>query len=364
MFRKLLERLGLVENMARMALSRAGSGSSLAKSLEYTFVFRPGGVAAANVFTTWPTLMAAVALVQGPKLIELDTRFGAAIVSPGAWALDDITWTSFTGVDVLTWPTGTTATGVVNWSLENGATMLSTSAAPIVTASPAVNSGFINLNMSDFGFIESTGAGPFFSIPAGTELDSVLESSAGLGDNVHAVVTVAGLMNISLVSGATLHPNAIAGAGTLNVSVGADGVYSTPQSVTTIVQFPFPSQQVIAHTNPGAIVAGATIQDIATPATISKIRSGTVDVDVQASLIPVGAGGGTVTFRLFRDSAATPIGPISTIGAPANEFEASVSWRDTLPDDAPHTYGWTATTTAGTIAVAIGNSGIAAHEVP
>jgi hypothetical protein len=365
MIRAFLARLGLVENMARQALSRSGSGDTLATKLQYTFVFRPGAVGplAPNVYATWPTLMAAIALVQGPKLVEIDTRFGAAVVSPGAWTLDDITWTSFTGVDVLTWPTGTTATGVVDWSLENGVELLSTSTAPIVTTSPAVNGGFLNLAISDFGFIGSlAGAAPFFSIPAGTELDGVLDTSGQLGDSTHAVITLAGTVNLSIVGGAALRPNATTGAGTFNVSVGADGIYQTPQAAAT-VQFPFPAQQVIAHTNPALIVAGATIQDVATT-DISKVRSGFVDVDVQASFTPVGAGAGTVTMRLFRDTAATPIGPIFTVTNPANTFPGNISWRDTLPDDAPHTYGWTATASAGTLAVDIGNSGISAHEIP
>ena len=51
-------------------------------------VFRPGGVAAYNVFTTWPALMAAFAATEGNVQIVIDDRLAPANVTAGTWALE------------------------------------------------------------------------------------------------------------------------------------------------------------------------------------------------------------------------------------------------------------------------------------
>jgi hypothetical protein len=56
-----------------------------------TLVYRPGGVAEGNVFTTWPTLVAAAVLIQGPKTVFVDTSVapgdGQAHAIAGTWNL-------------------------------------------------------------------------------------------------------------------------------------------------------------------------------------------------------------------------------------------------------------------------------------
>ena len=56
-----------------------------------TFVFRPGGSASRNVYTDWVTLMAALALVYGPRIIEFDSSSsgtGRCDIPSGTWNLD------------------------------------------------------------------------------------------------------------------------------------------------------------------------------------------------------------------------------------------------------------------------------------
>jgi len=65
-------------------VARAFSSGALTGGAFSTFVFRPGGVQAGNVYTSWAPLLAAVAPVQGPIVIQVDTSLGAAVVPTSA----------------------------------------------------------------------------------------------------------------------------------------------------------------------------------------------------------------------------------------------------------------------------------------
>ena len=72
-----------------LAFILGGGGSVVGASTQYTYVFRPGGVAGRNVFTTWPALYAATQQVQGPVLIEIDSSLAPATVPAGAYSFPD-----------------------------------------------------------------------------------------------------------------------------------------------------------------------------------------------------------------------------------------------------------------------------------
>ena len=58
-----------------------------------TFVFRPGGVASGNVYTTWATLYAALSATEGTRILEFDDAIVSPCVVPaGAWTMTDVTW--------------------------------------------------------------------------------------------------------------------------------------------------------------------------------------------------------------------------------------------------------------------------------
>lgn len=62
------------------------------------FVFRPGGVAGANVYTDWSALMTDVGAVAGPRLIQFDDSIVTPCVIPaGLWNMNDVTWTGTAG---------------------------------------------------------------------------------------------------------------------------------------------------------------------------------------------------------------------------------------------------------------------------
>jgi hypothetical protein len=72
----------LARATARAARAAANPGA--------TFVFRPGGIAGANVYTDWPSLMAARAQIQGQAWIQIDDSIvSPATVPAGAWNLDN-----------------------------------------------------------------------------------------------------------------------------------------------------------------------------------------------------------------------------------------------------------------------------------
>jgi len=62
-----------------------------------TFVFRPGGVAGGNVYTTWATLYAAFSAVEGPKWVQVDSSLAVATVPAGTWDVRDVNWVGHFG---------------------------------------------------------------------------------------------------------------------------------------------------------------------------------------------------------------------------------------------------------------------------
>ena len=54
---------------------------------QFVFVYRPGGVAAGNVYTSLPALVTAAAAVQGVKIVQMDNSLGAVAVPAGVFDL-------------------------------------------------------------------------------------------------------------------------------------------------------------------------------------------------------------------------------------------------------------------------------------
>lgn len=64
--------------------------SQTSAAVQTTFVFRPGGVASGNVYTSWSNLMTALGSVEGPKVIELDASLDSnnrCDIPAGTWDL-------------------------------------------------------------------------------------------------------------------------------------------------------------------------------------------------------------------------------------------------------------------------------------
>jgi hypothetical protein len=225
-----------------------GGGSSL-----FSLVYRPGGVAGPNVFTTWATLIMAASAIQGPKLVTIDDTDGATTVPAGSWDL-------FGWIIQGVVPFGDPASAGKTTQLlfQNGATIApgglpylvqfaslvsqnttgNVFTAPVVApkAPPAA------LIIGDAGTVatDSTtpGALPFFHSPDGASLDLLLLIGASLGDGTASAWVVDDATGQSgvLLAGfqATVEPNALSGAGAVSVLLSAQGQVGTPQAITTL----------------------------------------------------------------------------------------------------------------------------------
>jgi hypothetical protein len=56
-----------------------------------TLLFQPNGIQGANVFNNWPDLYQAALQIRGSYVIEVDSRFGTAIVPAGTYDLTNAT---------------------------------------------------------------------------------------------------------------------------------------------------------------------------------------------------------------------------------------------------------------------------------
>jgi hypothetical protein len=158
------------------------------------FVYQPGGVAQANVYTDWATLVAALGAVNGEKWLCFDNSAlgGAPIPLPvGAWDMTGVRWRgpfNTFSAPVVQVPEGCTFTNLRKFGpgviVENQATatipVADLGANDMVdirggsdiytTGSAAFFTGaaeFWGFNLEEFGSIGFTGSGPVVSVPDG-----------------------------------------------------------------------------------------------------------------------------------------------------------------------------------------------------
>jgi hypothetical protein len=289
-----------------------GSGPSADPTI--TFVFRPGGVAGGNVYTTWPTLMAALGTVQGTKIILFDDSIVSPCVVPagGPYDMTQVIWAGrMTARSAVTVVEGASFTKLRQFTDIVDVTF--TGATPPV---------------SDFTFdqetlifdrgatLTCTGAGPFFSntFMAGavtmvllngatfnTGATAVLDMAAGA-----ATVIIGGLLGQTAddsVSGAV-------GSVLINGIIGASARLSATQTAFAGTIIPF--NLTIPRMNPTATQTanfGATEADI-------------VRCDPSA-------GGFNVTLPLAFNRLGMPI-TVKNVTASANAITILPSGADTI----------------------------------
>ena len=109
-------------------------------------IFRPGGVAGGNVYTTWPAVMAALTAVQGATTVYVDSSIAPANVPPGVYngfGPAKLACYNTEDVDILNITDGATLS---EWSGING---LFVSCACVTTAAFSF-SEFASFNLFDF----------------------------------------------------------------------------------------------------------------------------------------------------------------------------------------------------------------------
>ena len=227
-----------------LALIAQAAGESLPFTVAATFVYRPGGVAYRNVFTTWAALMAAVSLLdpETSKFITVDDSLlpaHATTVNGGApWNLDNCTFLiNNAGNGQLLIDPGCHFAYSSLW-LKGGMVFEVSAAAtaPVVESAPFACT---YLEDGDLTQIIALGAHPFCHVGSTGGMFVSLEDQSILGDATHNVFTVdvGGSLIFSVGGegiGATINTHAIGGLGTAICGVGSTGMVHSPQDVGTL----------------------------------------------------------------------------------------------------------------------------------
>jgi hypothetical protein len=330
-----------------------------------TLIFQPGGTPAGNLFTTWATLYAQASL-YGPGLtVIVDDSIAAAHMTAGGpynlqgWVLRGMSQTPAT---LIIDPGASISASTTQLEVQNLIVSNQTTAAPAWTP----GAGAQLVISQDDGQVLSTTAQPFLHVTAAASFTVVSLNVLGaeFGDGAHAAMSVdAGQTGIVQLNGGTLLTDAVAGAGTLNVTVAAGSPGNVPaQTVTTVNTFyvgfaKSNSQVAVGNTGTG----GGTVT-VTTPA-ITKAKNGKMLVNASC-LLSTSAAASTLTVQLKRDAAN--IGTAKTLVVPATGIptgiDVSIDAIDTAPDNAAHTYTLSVSVSAGTLTVAANSAQIQVVE--
>jgi hypothetical protein len=342
-----------VEALLALLKMRASKGGGFGAGA--SFLYRPGGVAGGNVFTTWPTLMAAVSATNGPKFIGVDSSILPATVTAGTWAVDECTFQGFNFFSELLFETGSFITGDYI-ALD---TITFTNVGATSPYSPTAVSQLITRN----SVIQSiTGAAPWMHVTVSTVVSGVIMADFSfIGDGTnHAITIDAGqFLSTTLIGGSAIPPNTVAGAGTLGIEISPDSLIATPQAVATLNASTL-GQNLAATTNVAPLGPAATIA-LATSSGIFRQRGGRLQVSGSISMLGVGVGAGTITINLLRD--ATIIATATLDPGTGGHAADTLTVIDTLSDFVAHSYTIQAVASVGTLTAAALQASISANEV-
>jgi hypothetical protein len=332
------------------------------------FVYRPGGVAGGNVYTTWASLMAAVALVAGPKFIDVDQSIAAPAIPAGTWNLDNCTLTQRSNVPgvllggQLTFGAGAKLDPAIVYLRLQGQLGLVNNSGAVVWTTGAV-APIPTLIIEEDSFITGQAGAAFIDVAQGTFQVLCADAGSGVGDTVSAAITVAAgaTLNALSNSGAGFVQNAVAGAGTWNLSLGAGGLLVHPQGILPAITYS-PVPQVIEAQNLGGLGPAAPVSWTPPGQTIQRSSSG--KVRVSGSIAVTGAVG-DVVFTLVRDLGGANV-TIATQDVSADaggKAQCTLAIIDTLPDGLAHSYSIVATNAATPLSVAANRANLSADEL-
>lgn len=339
--------------VGRLESLQAVDEGSLANAVATTFVYRPGGVAGKNVYTTWPSLYAALLTVAGPKWVQVDDSIvSPAVVPAGTYNLDGVTISGINLGTVLNLTDGTHITGQT-LSLFN---IQVTSAA---TSAIWTTSTIAALYLLNEVILSMTGTGPFLSVASGgTGVVTEFNSTIGDGSHVALLKQTGGALTVNVLD-ASVAQGAVQGgliaydsAATVNLTQGAGTSFQLDSTATNTSYSPI----ISTNWNPAPTTVQGALDQLAAPNTVAVTNgaplTGSHSAKLSASItkkksgkvLVIGTMQGTdvnseqVTFTLQVDNGGIGgiIGP-QTSGA-SNVFSGTIQWVDTLPDTASHTY--------------------------
>jgi hypothetical protein len=217
----------LVTDDGQLLPVSASPGSGPAVSATSVFVFRPGGVAAGNVYTSWATMLAAVALVAGPKWISFDTSLAPCTVPAGTWNVDQCTIAGIIPGSTLTFLNGAHLT-FLQVTFGGGCIFTNTGATAVAT----LTSPLVIVNVTDAS-LSASGAGHFFDLTAGF-LEVVLIAGAFLAAGSPVLGVAAGLTAVALMTSESQFANGtLSGLGTVQAQLTSDCLPGVQGGLTT-----------------------------------------------------------------------------------------------------------------------------------
>lgn len=196
---------GLTTNWS---LFGGGGGGS-----QTTFVYRPGGVAGGNVYTSWAALYAALNAVDGPCVVQLDNSAGAVLIPAGTYDLLDVKLIGLGG-KLLT--QANLAEGVIFQNLAYIGGSLNLISNANVTSAMTISALGQLLVVDDISSFGSIGTAPFIHVGAGGGLNVIAKTNSDV--YLNSISVDAGRsVNIWLYNLSILSPTALSGLGTVSV---------------------------------------------------------------------------------------------------------------------------------------------------
>jgi hypothetical protein len=195
------------------------------------FVFRPGGVAQRNVYTSFGALVDAMSEVEGRKVLEFDDSIQRPCSIParaggGAWPMKDVLWTGFA-------PRGQGAFRA-EVAIEDGARFTdlrmfggsltvfnrATTLSPISDFGPGENHVHVGLNGGTCEFVNE-GAAPMFDLGGNSATFFVQNSFWGVRSTAPLIRHTAGACRMQLLGLTVAGKNMVASAAPARVIVNA-----------------------------------------------------------------------------------------------------------------------------------------------
>jgi hypothetical protein len=341
-------------NTIAEALDDLAAGALPSSSAATLFIFRPGGVAAGNVYTDFAALSAAVlaaSLLGSPRTVYFDFHLQPSMqFALPAGAFDQgpsigLTWKSALPNNIF-FANGTT---IVHppFNIDNVSIQVTQAGAPFVYA--AANQGLF-LQYVQVACV----AGPLTHVLGAPASLLVPGTPAVINGAVPFFETDAGGSTIfSVGDGSSIGPNANSGPGAFSIDLFGSAVQVDPSNLPNVT-LASKGTQVLAppssQTLGGAIPGGVTIKLDAPPFTL--VGKGT-NVKITASLQIVSTGlpsSDDIAFTILRDGA--PIGPTiedSTDIVRGFTKVTGLTWVDTVAPLSTHTWSIGATNLNGDV---------------
>lgn len=227
-------------NPTTSPISVGGALDALVARIGIVYVFRPGGVAGANVFTSFAALYAALpgASSNGTRpstTILVDDSFTSpAVIPAGAYNLDGVTFDSIGSSSGFGGATLNIASGVTisatSLGFQGGLVVTYLGAAPCI----ALAAGSLFLYVGLDTYLQSTTADAFLAVTGGSAV--VLMEGAYMGDGVHATVTAASPGTCEVLAfSSEVDTAAVSGAGGAATITWTDVPPFLPQGAGTVV---------------------------------------------------------------------------------------------------------------------------------